>query len=153
MELISDSHIALAPLQVTEEQPPVSRLVLGGALTDTRVAGKILEACVRAGDETLILTTDDVPFEETLHIHLLGANHELIESVTIGAAYHTGLFRSPSVDAADALSFDFMGALRWTVRVSPSPSWHVPYLSDPPGVSRRLRFSTRLHVSAQDHAE
>ncbi|MEZ5627219.1 MAG: hypothetical protein R3E34_06810 [Rhodocyclaceae bacterium] len=147
MHVIPEARLSIQPIGTQDDAtPPHSRICADGQPTDTIVAGAVREACVGCDRYYLLFMTDDIPYEDALHIHLLDPDMRLVESAQIGAPYATGSFRSLQLDALGAVSFEFMGGTTWTVRVWDRPRRHIPFLSDPRGVSRRLRFSSRLQI-------
>lgn len=147
MHVIPEARLSILPIGTQDDTtPPHSRICADGQPTDTIVAGAVWEACVGCDSYYLLFMTDDIPYEDALHIHLLAPDMRLIESAQIGAPYATGSFRSLQLDGSDAVSFEFMGSTTWTVRVWDRPRRHIPFFSDPRGVSRTLRFSSRLQI-------
>lgn len=90
--------------------------------------------------------TDDVIFEEMLTILLLDSSQGIVERLTIGGAYSSGHFEDLRVSHRSA-SFRFIGDTTWTVKVSPSPTFKLPF-SDPRGVSRAMGLRKYIDISA-----
>lgn len=109
------------------------------------VPGAVLEAQYQAGPEALLFLSHDIPFEEQLDILLLDAAARPLERVSLYSAYATGSFRPLALTGPDALSFRFFGGPPWQVRILPRARWRRPF-SDPHGVHRARRFSTRIEV-------
>ena len=147
MKLIDTAQL---DLEATDANPrtgaPMGRVMLDGRATDTRVAGAIREAGVGLDAGFLLITSDDVPFEEAVHLHLLDAAAQPIESATIGAPYTAGIFGDLVLEPPDQLHFAFIGPQRWHVRILRSAHLHLPLLGDPHGVWRGLRLRTRLRI-------
>jgi hypothetical protein len=111
---------------------PKSRVVAGGAATATVVEGVVLEAQFRSEQGFLLLTSDDTPFEEALHVRLLDAQYRLLDGVDLGQAYHPGLLRNLRVSGDAELCFSFFGDDSWLLRVEPQARlrWGLrPYAS------------------------
>lgn len=147
MHVIPEARLSIQPIGTQDDTtPPHSRICADGQPTDTIVAGAVREACVGSDGCYLLFMTDDIPFEDMLHIHLLDSEMQLIESAAIGAPYASGTFRSLQLGDSGAVSFEFMGGTTWTVRVWDRPRGHIPFFSDPRGVSRKLRLLSRLQI-------
>ncbi|KPZ51819.1 hypothetical protein AN391_03902 [Pseudoalteromonas sp. P1-13-1a] len=69
-----------------------SCIFLNNTRTDKVVNGTYLELCIKAGCKYLVFMTDDTPYEDMLHIHLLNERLDIIDSATIGSMYSTGAF-------------------------------------------------------------
>lgn len=125
---------------------PVCEILREAKPTGVQVPGAALEAAARWQSFTLLLTTDDVPSEEFLHIHLLDPDLQCIDSATLGAMYSTGSFSLLPSSEPDTLRFRFIGDTDWSVQVLPQPGFRVPLWSEPTGVSRPVGFSRHFVV-------
>jgi hypothetical protein len=98
----------------------VSDLWLDGRATGHSVAGRSLEAQYRTGTFAgyVLFVTDNSPYEEGPHIHLLDVHGEPIEKVTLGRPYQSGIFEGVEVVGTDELRFSFQGSHRLVVRPS-----------------------------------
>jgi hypothetical protein len=66
------------------------RLAAGGA--GVAVDGVVLEAQLALADgRTLVCLTDDSPYEETLHVYLLGDDDAIEDALEAGAAWAAGI--------------------------------------------------------------
>lgn len=132
---------------------PACEIFRNGQATGQQVPGAVLEAASQWQSFTLLFTTDDTPFEELLHIHLLDAQLNLLDSATVGVMYSTGSFSLLESAEPDTLRFRFIGDTDWSVQVLPEPGFRVPLLSEPTGVSRPLGFSRHFVVRGQPQPE
>ncbi|MDE1165085.1 MAG: hypothetical protein PW845_06760 [Pseudomonas sp.] len=134
--------VTLAP-QFSDNAAAIARsnVLIQGMKAPCIVDGVILEAAVECPKGFLLFVTDDVPFEETLNIHLLDAKGQLLDTARLGAAYTTGNFIDLALGEGHTLSFSFFGEKTWTVELLPQPGFRLPYLSEPAGVHRPLSFS------------
>lgn len=148
MKIVDDDTIALAPRPGNEET--VSDIIVAGAPTKFSLRAATLEAAVDTGNEFLLFTTDDTPFEEILGVHLLARSGAPIETLWIGGPYATGAFSSLRICAPDAVSFRFIEDSNWIIRVLPVQGLRIPFLSDPRGVWRKFGIFRRLVVSRGD---
>ncbi|MQX35884.1 hypothetical protein [Roseospira navarrensis] len=145
---------ALTPISTAHLQPiddkdsPRGRLSLEGMDRALEIPGRILEAAWQIDDNVLVATTDDIPAEDQLHFLLLNSHAELIDHVTLGAAYSTGAFIAAHPEGAQ-LSFRFFGDTPWTLTVLPKPTFCMPAFGNPRGVHRPFSFWTRLRMEGQ----
>ena len=129
-------ELALRPIPGDDDETPRSELVLHGSASGQPVEGTVLEAAVACGERYLVFTTDDVPYEEVLHINLLDHALHTVDAASIGAPYSTGSFRALELAPPNEVHFRFMGDTRWTVELFTAARWTIAALSDPRGVSR-----------------
>lgn len=154
MQLITPCELSLQRVAgLPADAPPLCEVVRQAEPTGVLVPGAVLEVASQWGSFFLVLATDDVPFEEMLHVHLLDARLQLLDSARIGAAYTTGAFSALPSPLPDVLRFRFIGDTDWSVQVLPAPGFRVPLLSEPTGVSRALSFSRHFIVRGQPQPE
>lgn len=154
MHVLSASELSVTHVRgLREGAEPVCEVVRNGQATGQKVPGAVLEAAVQWQSFTLLFTTDDIPFEEHLHIHLLDAQLQLLDSATVGGMYSTGSFSLLESADPDTLRFRFIGDTDWSVQVLPESGFRVPLLSEPTGVSRPLGFSRHFIVRGQPQPE
>jgi hypothetical protein len=147
MQLMCETELTTQLIHAADDQRlPLSTLVHNGRPTGIEIEGAILEACVRVLDCYLVFMTDDIPSEDTLRIYRFDAHLRTRECVTIGAAYSTGAFVMRQLIEPDQLTFNFLGGGLWRLRVLDKPQLHVPFFSDPRGVSRSLGTHTYLKL-------
>lgn len=101
----------------------VSSLWGQGRKLNEQVPGVSLEAQYAVGRNEdgpyLLLTTYDVPHEETLHVMLVDASGRIMESKSLGAPYAPGILKELRVTDHDALFFNFQGPVLLTVHPAP----------------------------------
>ncbi|SDU15735.1 hypothetical protein [Halopseudomonas salegens] len=154
MEIIPDDILATKVVSDGDDYTLTqSQVFLRGVGTETILAGAILELCVGFHDSYVVFMSDDIPSEDMLRIYLLNNNAHVIESVTIGAPYSTGSFRFSELIEPDMVAFNFTGSTMWKLRAFNKSKLHVPFFSDPKGVSRKIRFSTCLEVDGDPAPE
>ncbi len=133
--------------EATDTTQARSEVLIGGNSTGIIIPGKVLEAAIKIDSRRyLLFVTDDVIFEEMLTILLLDSSQGIVEKLTIGGAYSSGHFEDLRVSPRSA-SFRFIGDTTWTVKVSPSPTFKLPF-SDPRGVSRPMGLRKYIDISA-----
>lgn len=81
------------------------------------VDGTVLEAQFGVAGDYLIITTAGDPFEDSLHITLLGRAFDRLDSVSLGIPYGTGAFRIQDVGPAERLRFSFFADEVWRLDV------------------------------------
>jgi hypothetical protein len=136
-----------------EDAIPESEVLLAGAPTGRVVPGAVLEAAVRWDGRLLLFLTDDIPHEESLGIHLLDAGLRLLDTARLGGPYSTGSFSSLELTEPGTVRFRFIGDTTWSVELLPRPGFRVPFLSEPPGVSRGFGFSRHFIVRGRPRPE
>ncbi len=132
--LREDVELILAS-KATETRLATSLVKIGAGITGEPVEGAVLEACVQQGEHYIVFLTAGIPYEDSLHIHLLDSDLLHRDSVMLAAAYTTGNFRNLILEEGGALSFEFFGSRLWTVSVLSEKRLRIPYLSGPSGVS------------------
>ncbi|AYH00917.1 hypothetical protein F6Q07_16520 [Pectobacterium parmentieri] len=131
-------------------------VLLNGKATGVKVSGKVLEAAVKVDDVLyLIFLTDDVVFEESLNIFLigLGRNNTVVDYASIGAMYSTGMFKNIRIASSDSVVFDFMDDVRWKVIVHASPKLRVPFINEDKRVARPVGFKRYFSISENSSHE
>lgn len=148
MNILTGQQFSIEPAQDN-----MSRIILNGEKSDVLIEGVYLEFCVKTKDRYVVFTTDDVLHEDSLHIQLLDASLNMIDSADIGAMYSTGSFRNPIIESDNTLSFDFIGDTRWRVEVLPEKESRVPFVSSIKGVTRKHHFSQYFKVEGAPKPE
>jgi hypothetical protein len=130
----------------SDDIAPLSEIMIGGMPTGKIIGGAVLEAALRWDDFTLMFLTNDIPFEDTLHIYLLDDALNIVDSARLGAMYATGIFGDLDLTQSDTVRFRFFGGIVWTLLLLPKETFVLPFLSDPRGVGRPFRFSRRFQL-------
>lgn len=147
MKLLTPCELSLQRVAGQPPQAaPVCEIVRQAQPTGVRVPGAVLEAAGQWQGFFLVLTTDDVPFEDALHLHLLDAQLRRLDCATLGAPYSTGSFAVLPSPQADVLRFRFIGDTDWSVQILPAPGFRLPWLGEPRGVQRAWGFSRHFIV-------
>lgn len=140
-------------LSLTNETEPLCEIIRYATPTGRQVAGAVLEAAAEWQGFYLLFTTDDTPFEELLHIHLLDADLRMLDTATLGGIYSTGSFVLLESAQPDTFRFRFIGDTDWHIQILPAPSFRVPLLSEPTGVCRPLGFKRHFIVRGRPQPE
>lgn len=127
---------------------PRSRLLWQGQDTGVELDGVALMHQGAVSTGTLLFITEDCPYEEALHVYLVGPDHRVLDALEIGVPYVPGLLTQVQWLGDDEVSFAFPGEDRWRLRVAAEPGWRWPRL---PGVRRPGAWGrpTRLHLVRQ----
>lgn len=135
------------------EESPRSELVVGGKRTGLVVKGAILELAVRVGRFYLLFLTNDIEYEDVLHIHLISESFSLEDSASIGYPYSTGTFALKGLEPPDTVCFDFIGGTEWRVTVLDKPRLRIPIVQGPKGVWRGLKLREHFKVTGRPQRE
>ena len=150
--LRSVESFALRVVAAGEDAAPTSELVYQGASTGVVLAGAVLEAAVAWNESYVLFLTDDISFEDSLHIYLLDANFQPQDTASLASMYATGSFSALTLMPPDQLGFRFFGDMDWSIELLSRPKARVPFLSEPAGVKRAIGFSRRLIIRATPSA-
>ena len=148
MKLISKSNFNLDPI---DEQKSI--IVHHNRRAQSKITGTVLELCARYKDWFLVFTTDDTPFEDMLHIHLLDDSFKVLDSLTIGAIYSTGSFSEPQLISSNKIVFRFIGDTDWSITILEQAKFVIPYFSSIKGVRKTWQWRHYLHVEGQPKPE
>jgi len=92
-------------LTETDEQTGRSVINHAGGQRCGPVDGVVLEIAFSAApDRSVVVLSDDSPFDEGLHIYLLGADGQIIDGIHSNTLYSPGIFRHV---ATHGMSFEF----------------------------------------------
>ena len=125
---------------------PSCELVIGGQPSGYRVEGCILEAAIKCVGGYLIFLTDDIPYEDSLNIHLIDHSGLLQDTARIGSIYSTGSFQDLQIQQPDKVAFRFIGDTVWCVQTLPKPALRIPLVSEPAGVHRPIGFKRHFAI-------
>ena len=135
MRAISDFRARRLTEPPNTDAPRVE-LSYGGRDTGSIVPGALLERqYVLIDGRFLLFLTDDVPYEETLRIHLLSREFQILDGLEFGGAYVTAGLSDVTTEKADTVTFSFVHKACCRLRVDAKPSWRSPLLLTP-GVRR-----------------
>lgn len=154
MRLLLPSECAIRPCQpYSDKAMATSTIIMDGKVTDLEVTGAVLEAAVTWRDQRLLFLTDDILHEDMLRIYLLDAQHRLLDTAVLGAAYSTGAFSDLRLLPPNSLSFSFIGDITWLLLLLSQREFAVPWLSDPRGVSRPWKFHRSFRLEGKPLAD
>lgn len=117
MKKLERHTVSVTPLQVPDDDMPKCELLLNGAHTGLILEGAVWEAAFEWNGHTLLLLTDDILHEDSLHAYLLDSQLKVLDSGTLGAMYSTGAFSDLQILGPDTIEFSFFGGVRWTIEL------------------------------------
>lgn len=142
-------EVNIQPLPTGDDQPARSVVLLRGQPCSTPVTGRLLEAAVESDGRYLLFLTDDTPYEDLLHVHLLDARGQVLDAADLGGPYSTGRFTGPRLLGDNRIGFGFIDDKDWEVELLPAARLRLPLWSEPKGVWRpsplRCHFVLRAH--------
>lgn len=123
-----------------------STLHLGSRIRTQPVPGIILEAQYQlANNRYLILTTDDVPYEEGLHILLLDKNMTTLDQIDMGLPYQAGILKDLEIYEDNRLTFSFYNDMKFRLMIGQGGKYFSPR-SAIPGVKYKNRFTGKRYL-------
>lgn len=121
-------------------------LMRAGRPTDASIRGASIEAQFVVHPGFLLLTTDDCPYEESLHITLLDPALRRLDEIELSAAYNTGRLEIlETASTEDTMEFRFFDDDRWRLQVLPRPRYLWSFKPFSPA-TRRSAFVRRRHL-------
>jgi hypothetical protein len=154
MRLLSNSEFsARIASPYTETQTASSELLRDGKPTGLIVTGAVLEAAVEWQGYRIPFFTDDIPFEDMLRIYMVDDKMTLVDAAVLGAMYSTGTFAELNLNPPDALTFRFFGGVAWRLTLLDEREFALPFVSDPSGVSRKLKFFRHFRIEGKPQPE
>ena len=106
---VEEIHARTAVSELLDEQLP----------TKVLIRGRQLEYQAATDDCFILLLTNNVPFEETLTIELLGPHFERWDQVELGAPYQPGVLRDISIVGERTIRFTMFDNDRWELTAQP----------------------------------
>lgn len=85
------------------------------------VAGLELEGQYKLGNRFLLLATENSPYEEALHVTLLGANLDVIDTLSLSHHDSPGLVRDLEITENNSIQFSFFGDDLWLLTILDQP--------------------------------
>ncbi|SJN56205.1 hypothetical protein VR7878_01651 [Vibrio ruber DSM 16370] len=117
---------------------------------EVELSGKILEAQYKTdAGYYLLFLTEDVPYEEALHIYLLDQSLKIIESLELSAEYTAGILRDIQVIEKNKIRFFFFdNDQSWQLEVLQAPKRRNPLRSAYP-VKKKDKFWEKSRLRLQ----
>lgn len=114
------------PLASPDVEQATSQLLDEDGKQLASIEGVMIEAQFRCSWGYLVITSNASPFEEELHFYLLDGNLSVIDSLSLGQVYHSGILRQLQPGPTDQLEFSFFGEERWRLSVLAEPRRRLP---------------------------
>ena len=137
-DIAPSQSFSLTPARAGENETPRSNLLFDAALTGTTVPGVVLEGQYRFGDLYLLLTTENIPYEEALHVLLLDQRFNVLDHLELSHPYASGVLSDLQHAGDSRLRFSLFGGDRWELSVLQAPR-RLTRDEAPTGVRGRLR--------------
>ena len=123
----------------SQDEPPRAELIADGRSTGVVVPGVTLEAHYETPEWHLLFTTENIPFEEALHITLLDRQFARLDQVELSHPFTPGTVTGLQTnDGADRVRFSFFGGDLWEVTVLRLPR-RLARREAPTGVKARFK--------------
>lgn len=138
MKILDREFLSIFRQPTSDEVMPKCELSLHGCPTGIVLEGAVYQAALEWNGHFLLLLTDDILHEDSLHAYFLNAQPKLLDSGTLGAMYSTGAFSDLRIVGPDKVEFEFFGGVTWTIEMLRQPHcglFHFPRR----GVSRPLQ--------------
>lgn len=117
---------------ISGEGVPTCNLLNKASGKNIVVTGCVLEKQLDTSVGHLLFLTENNPYEEALHIHLLSKDLILLDSVEIAANYRSGLFRNFKITQPNGLQFSFLDdAETWQFELLDRPQFNFLRLKYP----------------------
>jgi len=136
--MIPSQSFSLTPVPVGEDETPRADLLVDGLPTGVTVPGTVLEAQYRHGQSYVLLTTENIPYEEALHVVLLDHQLAPLDHLELAHTFAAGALTDVQPAGEDRLRFSFFGGDRWELTVMGAPR-ALRRHEAPTGVRGRLR--------------
>lgn len=122
MTLKQSDQIHAESIKQPDDTPPKISLKIDSNRS-VEVTGAILEAQYTDGHRHILFVSEDIPFEETLHIYLMSSNLQLIDSLSLYASYSPGILGNITVTQPNTISFSFFNAEEtWQLDIADKPT-------------------------------
>lgn len=126
---------------------------------DGRVVTPVLQGCVFEGSleldaGTIVFLTEDSPFEEALHIHLLDKHFQPKDHLVLSAPYTSGIVDALEQISSNRVVFEFPKSQPWRIdaykEVVPlfRRPWNLEFRSLKSWLTGRFLLLHRVHQSA-----
>jgi hypothetical protein len=136
---VSSQSFSLRSSSHSEDEPARAELLADGRSTGVVVPGVTLEAHYETPEWHLLFTTENIPFEEALHITLLDRQFARLDQVELSHPFTPGTVTGLQTnDRADRVRFSFFGGDLWEVTVLQPPR-RLALREAPTGVKARLK--------------
>jgi hypothetical protein len=105
----------------SDTAPPRSELLMDGKATGISLPGVVLDAQFRCGDSFVLFTTENIPYEEALHITLLDGGLRALDHVELSHQFAAGALTDVQMGGDTQVRFSFFGGDLWELTVLGAP--------------------------------
>jgi hypothetical protein len=151
MKILTEQEFSTTLIsEATDTETPKCQIKINGSTTDSILEGAILEAAIKYQEFYLVFTTNDCPYEDTLNIHYLDQGLRILDQASLSWPYGTGSFTLINILQPNRVKFQFFTRDNWEITLYPKAQWLIPYLSEPRGVWRKLKFHHHFKISKSE---
>ncbi|MGB3621492.1 MAG: hypothetical protein WBA20_09110 [Ketobacter sp.] len=126
---------------------PRVQLLLQGHTTGRKLKGRQLVDQYSTGERYILITSDDNPFDEVLHIYLLDLELNILDEMNLSQPYTPGVYEAFR-HYGEHLEFRFFSEGIWCLKVRSRPK-HAPLNLDQYPVSRPIKLWGQQYLSLQ----
>lgn len=109
-------------VETPQDKPPQITLRFAPTGDVVKTTGAVLEAQFATGGRYVLFVTEDVPYEESLHILLIDSDLSVLDSVELSAHYTPGIFENVAIVEPDIIEFSFFDrAEKWRLKIVDTP--------------------------------
>jgi hypothetical protein len=140
-------HITVRPDRIDRDGVPFCEILNNGTPTGRIITGAVLEAALVTDKFYILFLTDDVPFEESLTIHMVRHDFEHMDTAALIRPYGSGALEGLSVADEHNATFLFYDDRTVCLEVLDRWQWRVPFVPELFGVMRPLGFRRHFRLS------
>ncbi len=105
-----------------QDKPPEITLRFAPTGDVIKTTGALLEAQFATGARYVLFVSEDVPFEEALHILLVDSDLSVLDSIELSADYTPGIFGNVVIAGPDIIEFSFFDRdEKWRLKIVDTP--------------------------------
>ena len=123
-ELPTEFTLELEPIAARRGDPFRSRMIVDGEDTGTVVCGIAFEAALAMDRGWLVFNSYDCPHEELLEIYLFDERWKVLDHLTLGMPYVSGVLCDLRRVTGNEACFRFFGEDEWCVVIE-APRWRL----------------------------
>ena len=134
------------PEEIENYEPDKSVLCHKGKNTGLVVGGAFLHAQYSISDQYVLFVEGGAMFEETLYIHLIDENFEILDWIKFSWIYSGATMTRLSIISRDVFEFIVFDC-RWRLKVHETHRFRVPVPWGPDGAWRKASWKTYFSLS------
>lgn len=122
MSIIETTSFKLKKIETFESASPVITIEHSPSKKKITTMGAVLERQFIYEDNFLLFITEDIPFEESLHILLLNSELIVLDSIELSAPYSSGILKNISIQSPNIIQFTFFdNETYWVITLLEKP--------------------------------